>query len=113
MMFVAPSKARCPLPGKRDLHHVLRKIARRMQHVLVRRGDVATGRVVVRAEVSRDTTPFGSRQQQRQIDLALMINDRLCSLDHHFKLQTTFLKLRLLLELRQQRSECRDLFRES
>src|SRR5215213_596916 len=42
--------------GKRHLHHVLRKVARRMQHVLVRGGDVATGSVVVSTEVSGDTT---------------------------------------------------------
>src|SRR6185503_7998189 len=96
--------------GKRYLHHVLREVTRRMQHVLVCGGDVATGRVVVRAKVSGDATTFSSSKQQRQIDLPLMIDDRLCSLDHHFKLQTTFLKTYLLLEPLEQRSECRDLF---
>src|SRR5205085_4859634 len=38
-------------PGERDLHHVLREIARRMHHVLVCCGNAATGRVVVGAEV--------------------------------------------------------------
>src|ERR1044072_3679764 len=56
--------------GKRNLHHVLRKVARRMKHGLVRGGDVATGSVVVSTEVSRDTTPFSSTKQQRQINLA-------------------------------------------
>src|SRR5260370_3559447 len=42
--------------GKRDLHHVLREIARRMHHVLVRRGNAATSRVVVGAEVRRYAT---------------------------------------------------------
>src|SRR2546427_9735405 len=40
--------------GKRDLHHVLREITRRMNHVLVRRGTTATSRVVVGAAVRRD-----------------------------------------------------------
>src|SRR3989442_9495404 len=37
--------------GKRNLHHVFREIARWMHHVLVRRGNAATSRVVVSAEV--------------------------------------------------------------
>ena len=49
--------------GKRNLHHVLRKVAGRMQHVLVRSGDVATGSVVVSAEVSRDATSFSRSEQ--------------------------------------------------
>src|SRR5215213_8213247 len=61
--------------GKRDLHHVLREVARGMKHVLVRGRDVATGSVVVSAEVSRDTTSFSGSQQQRQIDLALMVDN--------------------------------------
>ena len=36
---------------ERDLHHVLGKIARRVAHVLPRRGDAAERRVVVGAEV--------------------------------------------------------------
>src|SRR5688572_25124306 len=51
--------------GKRNLHHVLCEVTRRMQHVLVRGGDVATGSVVVSAEVSSDTTSLSSSKQQR------------------------------------------------
>src|SRR5881396_4283307 len=40
--------------GKRDLHHVLREITRRMHHVLVRRGNAAASRVVVGAALPRD-----------------------------------------------------------
>src|SRR5437879_2769538 len=49
--------------GKRDLHHVLREIARRMHHVLVRRGNAAASRVVVGAEVRRNTTATSSLQK--------------------------------------------------
>src|SRR4029079_16003454 len=61
--------------GKRNLHHVLCKVAGRMQHVLVRRSDVAACGVVVRAEVSRNATTFRRSKQQRKIDLPLMIDD--------------------------------------
>src|SRR5215510_14310473 len=83
--------------GKRNLHHVLRKVTRWVQHVLVRGGDVATGSVIVSAEVSSDTTSFSSSQQQWQIDLALMIDDRLRGFDHHLKLQTTLRQICVLL----------------
>src|SRR5712692_260608 len=39
--------------GKRNLHHVLREIARGMPHVLMRGGDAATRRVIISAEVRR------------------------------------------------------------
>ena len=52
--------------GKRNLHHVLRKVARRVQHVLVGRCDVAAGRVVISAEVGRNATSLGLTEQQRQ-----------------------------------------------
>src|SRR5215213_11651818 len=63
-------------PGKRNLHHVLREIAGRMQHVLVRSGDVAAGGVIVGTEMSGNATPFSSSKQQREVDLSLMIDDR-------------------------------------
>src|SRR6185503_14648969 len=42
---------------KRHLHHVLCKVTSLMQHVLVRRGDVAAGRVIVSTKVCGDTAP--------------------------------------------------------
>ena len=39
---------------QRDLHHVLREVARRMQHVLMRGRDAARRRVVVGPEMRRD-----------------------------------------------------------
>src|ERR1700741_109772 len=71
--------------GKRYLHHVLCEVAGGMQHVLVSSSDVATGSVVVSAEVSSHATPFRRRKQQRKIDLSSMIDDRLRGLDHHLK----------------------------
>ena len=56
--------------GKRNLHHVFRKVASRMKHVLVRGRDVAAGRVVVSSEVRRNATPFTRSKQQRKIDLS-------------------------------------------
>src|SRR6185369_1461821 len=99
--------------GKRNLHHVFRKVTGWVQHVLVRGGDVATGSVVVSAEVSSDTTPFRSTKQQRQIDLALVIDDRLRGFDHHLKLQTTFRKIRMLLQTCEHCRKRRDLFGDS
>src|SRR6185369_10816515 len=97
--------------GKRDLHHVLREVTGRMEHVLVGRCDIAPGSVVVRAEVGRHATAFSSRQQQRKIDLSSMIDDRLRGFDHHFKLQTALGKFGLFFELSKQADKCRHLFR--
>src|SRR5215217_1078014 len=77
-------------PGKRDLHHVFRKVTGGMQHVLMGRGDVAAGSVIICAEMSSDTPSFRSTKQPRKIDLAALINDRLRGFDHHLKLQTAF-----------------------
>src|SRR5215207_7564971 len=68
---------------KRDLHHVFREVTHRMQHVLVRGGDVATGSVIVSPEVSSDATSISSSKQEGKIDLAAMVDDRLCRFDHH------------------------------
>src|SRR5438876_5852481 len=46
--------------GKRHLHHVARKIARLMCHVLVRRRYVAACGVVISAKVGREATPARS-----------------------------------------------------
>src|SRR5829696_2587181 len=90
---------------KRDLHHVLREVTRGMQHVLVRGGDVTTRSVIVSAEVSSDTTSVSSSKQERKIDLAAMVNDRLCSFDHHLKLQTTFSDIGVFLKTCEQCGE--------
>src|SRR5215213_2983733 len=97
---------------KRDLHHVLREVTRGMQHVLVCGSDVASRSVVVSAEVSSDTTSFSRRKQEWKIDLAVTVDDRLCSLDHHLEFQTTFRELSVLLKPREQRGERRDLLRD-
>src|ERR1051325_3179878 len=84
-----------------------------MQHVLMGRRDVAARSVIVSAEVSGDTAAFRGAKQKRKIDLATMIDDRLCGFDHHLKLQTAFSKTGLLLELCEECCECRHLFRNS
>src|SRR4030095_1519553 len=56
-----------PGPGKRHLHHVLGKVAGIVEHVLMSRCDIATGRVVVSAKVRGDTTSFTYAQQKRNI----------------------------------------------
>src|SRR2546421_6411221 len=43
--------------GERHLHHVARKVAGLMRHVLVRRRYVAACRVIVSAKVGREATP--------------------------------------------------------
>ena len=53
--------------GVGDLHHVLREIARRVVHVLVRRGDVAARGVVVRPEVRGDDAAARRGEQARQV----------------------------------------------
>src|ERR1044072_5542929 len=98
--------------GKRNLHHVLRKVAGRMQHVLVSCCDVASGSVVVSAEVSRNATTFRSSEQQGQIDLSAMIDDRLRGFDHHLEFQTALSELGVLFELCEQRSEERRVGKE-
>src|SRR5215212_1034912 len=100
-------------PGKRNLHHVFRKVTGGMQHVLMSGGDVAAGRVIVCAEMSSDTPSFRGAKQPRKIDLAAMINDRLRGFDHHLKLQTASSQTCLLLELCEQCGESRHLFRNS
>src|SRR6185369_11569994 len=83
---------------KRNLHHVFRKIAGGVQHVLVSSGDAATRSVVISAEMRGDTPSFGSGKQKRQVDLSLMIDNRLRRFDHHLKLQATRGQICLLLE---------------
>ena len=43
--------------GRRHLHHVFGELAGRMRHVLIRRGDVARGRVIVGAEMRSKDRP--------------------------------------------------------
>src|SRR5258708_33091859 len=54
--------------GKRNLHHVLRKVTSRMHHVLMRGGDATTGGVVVSAKVSRGAATARGLQKQREVD---------------------------------------------
>ncbi len=61
--------------GERNLHHMLREVARRMHHVLVSGSNAATGSVVVSAEVCRRAPATSSRQQQRKIDPSFAIDD--------------------------------------
>src|SRR5437773_1154510 len=60
--------------GKGNLHHVLRKVTRRMHHVLMRGSNAATGGVIVSAEVGGRATPASSSQQQRKIDSPFAID---------------------------------------
>src|SRR5713101_6000065 len=62
--------------GKRNLHHVLREIARGMHHVLMRGGDAATRRVIISAEVRRGATTPSCPQEQREVDPAIAPDDR-------------------------------------
>ena len=55
--------------------------------MLVSGGDVATRGVIISTKMSCHATPSSSGQQQRQIDLAAIVDDRLSGFDHHFKLQ--------------------------
>src|SRR2546428_13506759 len=73
--------------GKRYLHDMLREIANWMEHVLVRRGDAARGRVVVRAEMGGDDPPSALRDEARQRDGPVDRDDRLRGLDHQLETQ--------------------------
>ena len=64
MMFVAPSESQMPVPANDTCIMFFAKSTGRMQHVLMRCSDVATGSVVVSAEVSRHATPFRCSKQE-------------------------------------------------
>ena len=84
--------------GERNLHHVLREIASGMHHVLVRGSDAAARGVIVSAEVRGGATAARGPQEQRQIDPAFAVDDRLGSLDHHLHLQGTGSQVGLTLD---------------
>src|SRR5678816_789088 len=75
-------------PCKRNLHNVLCEITGGMKHMLMSSSYIATRRVVVSAKMSGDTTTISGSQQNRQIDLSVMIDDRLRCFDHHLELET-------------------------
>src|SRR5215213_9030163 len=58
-----------------DLHHVAREVAGRMQHVLVRGCDAATGRVIVGPEMCGDAAPARRFEQKRESRLAVLVDD--------------------------------------
>ena len=70
-----------------------------MKHVLVRGGDVATGGVVVGAEVRGGAATARGGEQERQIDRALVVDDGLRGFDHHLKLERARGKRELRLHL--------------
>ena len=78
----------------------------------MRRRDVTTGGVIVSAEVCGDAAAFRPRQQQRQVDLAATVNDRLRRLDHHLEFKTSRCQAGVTFQTIEQRGKRRDLLRD-
>ena len=98
-------------PRVRHLHHVLGEVAGRMPHALVRRDDVARGRVVVGAEVRREAAAARRGEQLRQHRLAVLVEDRLGGLDHRLHPQRAAWDAQLRLQRLEGVDEHRDLRR--
>src|SRR5688500_20132178 len=75
----------------------------------MRGGDVATGSVIISAEVGRNAASLGLGEQEGKIELTAMLDDRLRCLDHHLEFKTAVSETGLFLQTLQQRDESRDL----
>ena len=111
MTLVAPSDSQTPVPAERDLHHVLREVAHRMQHVLVRGRDAAGRGVVVGAEMRGDDPAAAFGDEPRQRDAAVGREDRLRRLDHQLEPQRARRQLAPVFERVARGGERGDLFR--
>src|SRR6266508_2453452 len=83
---------------KRNLHHMFRKVAGWMHHVLMRCCDITTRRVVVSSKVCGHTATARRCQQQRKIYFTTSIYYRLCGFDHHLELQSAGRQTGLLFQ---------------
>ena len=70
---------------QRHLHHVLGEVARRVAHVLPRRGDAAERGVVVGAEVRAPDAPVARGHERAQRRRAVGGEDRLRRFDHELE----------------------------
>jgi hypothetical protein len=83
---------------ERNLHHVLREVARRVAHVLPRCGDAAQRRVVVGAEVRSCYAPATGGNEGTQRRGSIRRENRLRRLDHQLELQGARAQLQSPLE---------------
>src|ERR1051326_1418575 len=96
--------------GERELHHLLREIARRGAHALGCRGDAERRRVIVGAEVRRLKPPRGGGDEPGERRRPVGAQHHLGRLDHDLEPQHALLEPELALERREEPREHAHLF---